>query len=85
VRGIQTYLPKYAIKFKALIDFSLTKFKFYPMGQPWPTRGLLESLKYRFFEGKSTKFLEKVHIMTLNMIVFQNLDLRADLGWPWLP
>jgi hypothetical protein len=48
------------------------------------SNALGKSLKYRFFEGKLTKSLEKVLIWALNMKIFQKFGPQADLGWPWL-
>jgi hypothetical protein len=45
---------------------------------------LLQSLKYRYFGAKSTKSLEKVKILAHNMRIFEKVDPRLDLGWPWL-
>jgi hypothetical protein len=50
--------------------------------QPWKlfSAALPKSLEYRNFKGKSTKFLEQVHILAFNMTIFQNFGPRADLG-----
>jgi hypothetical protein len=45
---------------------------------------LLKSLEYRNFGGKSTKSLEQIHVLVLNVTIFQKFGPRADLGWPWL-
>jgi hypothetical protein len=37
---------------------------------------LIKSLKCRYFEAESTKFLEKVHILALIMTIFENLALE---------
>ncbi len=44
---------------------------------------VLQTLKYRYFVGKSTKSLDKVHNLTINMTIFQKIGPLVDLGWPW--
>jgi hypothetical protein len=58
------------------------------MANPRPLKlsnaALLHTLNYRYFEGKSTKSLEKVQFLALKMTIFQKFGPRADLDWPWL-
>jgi hypothetical protein len=47
-------------------------------------RPVLEPLKYAYFIEKTTKSVEKVSILALDMTFWHKFGPRTDLGCPWL-
>jgi hypothetical protein len=45
---------------------------------------LLKPLKFGYFKEKSTKSVENVSILALDMTVYLKFGSRTDLGCPWL-